>query len=395
MPSVILITGKEKIFSRKHPWIFSGAVHKVEGINQNGETVEIHSFDGRPLGFGSYSGNSQIRVRVWSFNPDENIDIEFFRKRILSAIEIRKQIIQESITNAYRIVNSENDFVPGLIVDRYNKYLVCQFLSAGVEFWKKEIVQILSSLPEVEGIFERSDSDIREKEGLGKCSGVLFGKEPPEILEVLENNIHFNVDVKNGHKTGFYLDQRDNRLLLSKYTKDKEVLNCFAYTGGFSLFALKGGAKKVTNIDSSRSSLDLCAANHQLNKFSETQFENLEEDVFTSLRKFRDSGKSFDVIVLDPPKFAESVSQIESAARGYKDINLLAIKLLRKNGILFTFSCSGHISSELFLKLVFDAAIDAGKNLRIVHYLKQSPDHTVSTFFPEGLYLKGLVCVVD
>lgn len=395
MPLVKLKRGREKSFLRKHPWIFSGAIDSVKDLKQNGETVEIISADGKPLGYGSYSAHSQITVRVLSFNPSEKIDIDFIRKRIESSIELRNNLINTQSTNAYRIINAESDFLPGLVVDKYDNYLVCQFLSAGAEFWKKEIVEVLNSIFNPAGIYERSDVDVREKEGLQPVKAVLSGKEPAEFFEVIENENKFFVDIKSGHKTGFYLDQRDNRNILSLFASDKEILNCFSYTGGFAVYALRGGAKKVINVDSSVDALSLAEKNLSLNKIDSSRYENTRDDVFKYLRKLRDTNKQFDVIILDPPKFAESVSQVEKASRGYKDINLLALKSLKKNGVLFTFSCSGHITQELFNKIVSDAAIDSGREVHILKFLTQSSDHTISTSFPEGLYLKGLVCAVS
>ena len=395
MPSVKLKKGRDKSFNRKHPWIFSGAIDSVKDVNKNGETVDIISGDGKLLGYGSYSSHSQISVRVLSFNPEEKINLDFFQKRIKNAAEFRKQIINDEKTNAFRVVNAESDSLPGLVVDKYCDYLVCQFLSAGAEFWKKEIVEILVSLFNPTAIFERSDVEVRKKEGLLPSKGVLFGKEPDELIEIIENGNKFFVDVNLGHKTGFYLDQRDNRKILEQFASGKEILNCFSYTGGFSVYAVKAGASKVINVDSSAESLVLAEKNFFLNGIDSSKFENTHDDVFKYLRKLRDTNRQFDVIILDPPKFAESVSQIDKAARGYKDINLLALKLLKKNGLLFTFSCSGHIVPDLFNKIIADAAADAGREVHILKYLTQSPDHTMLTSFPEGLYLKGLICKVN
>lgn len=395
MEIVRLKKGREKILERKHPWIFSGAVDSIPPKTDNGATLEILSFDGKLLGRGSYSSKSQITIRVWSFDSEEIIDSVFFQKKILAALNLRKQILDLSSTNAYRIINSESDFLPGLVVDYYNDFLVCQFLSAGAEYWKAEIIKQLAEIIQPKGIYERSDVEVREKEGLKLSKGLLYGEKPPDLIEVIENNIKFFVDIKNGHKTGFYLDQRDNRGLLSTFSSNAEVLNCFCYTGGFSLNALKGGAKKVTSVDSSVDALQILNKNIELNNFNIDRVEAINDDVFKVLRKFRDSGKEFDIIILDPPKFAESVSQINQASRGYKDINLLALKLLKQNGTLFTFSCSGHISPDLFQKIVAGAANDSRRNVRTIKYLFQSMDHPVSTSFPEGLYLKGLICKVD
>ena len=395
MPSIKLKKGRDKSFNRKHPWIFSGAIDSVKDIKVNGETVDIISGDGKFLGYGSYSLQSQISVRVLSFNPGDKIGREFIQQRIENAIQFRKQIINDESTNAYRIINAESDSLPGLVVDKYADFLVCQFLSSGAEFWKKEIIEILSNHFKPKGIFERSDSDVREKEGLQQSKGILYGKASEGLIEIIENGNKFLVDIVLGHKTGFYLDQRVNRKLLQNFSAGSEILNCFSYTGGFSVYALKAGASKVINVDSSAEALSLAEKNFALNEIDSSKYENTQDDVFKYLRKLRDTNKQFDVIVLDPPKFAESVSQIEKAARGYKDINLLALKLLKNNGVLFTFSCSGHIVPDLFNKIIADAAADAGREVHILKYLTQSPDHTMLTSFPEGLYLKGLVCKVN
>ena len=395
MPSVKLKKGRDKSFNRKHPWIFSGAIDSIKDINTNGEPVEIFSGDGKFLGYGSYSLHSQISVRVLSFNPEDQINKDFIQNRIETAAQFRKQIINLETTNAYRVINAESDSLPGLVVDKYGDFLVCQFLSAGAEFWKKETIEILLNIFNPTGIFERSDVEVREKEGLQQFKGILYGKEPEELIEIIENGNKFLVDINLGHKTGFYLDQRDNRKLLETFSSEGEMLNCFSYTGGFSVYAIKAGASKVVNLDSSLEALSLAETNLTLNGIAPSKYENVQDDVFKYLRKLRDTNKQFDVIILDPPKFAESVSQIEKASRGYKDINLLALKLLKKNGVLFTFSCSGHIVPELFNKIIADAATDAGREVHILKYLTQSPDHTILTSFPEGLYLKGLICKVN
>jgi len=395
MSSVKLKKGRDKSFNRKHPWIFSGAIDSIKDINTNGETVEIFSGDGKFLGYGSYSLHSQISVRVLSFNPEDQIDKDFIQKKIETAAQFRTQIINLETTNAYRVINAESDSLPGLVVDKYGDFLVCQFLSAGAEFWKEETIEILLNIFNPTGIFERSDVEVREKEGLRQFKGILYGKDPEELIEIIENGNKFFVDINLGHKTGFYLDQRDNRKLLETFSSESEILNCFSYTGGFSVYAIKAGASKVVNLDSSLEALSLAETNLTLNGIASSKYENVQDDVFKYLRKLRDTNKQFDVIILDPPKFAESVSQIEKASRGYKDINLLALKLLKKNGVLFTFSCSGHIVPELFNKIIADAATDAGREVHILKYLTQSPDHAMLTSFPEGLYLKGLVCKVN
>lgn len=395
MPSVILKKAADSFIKRKHPWIFSGAIEKVEGCPSNGETVQIFTSDKKPVGNGSFSPSSQIRVRVWSFDPEEKLDENFFWRKISLAQSLREEIIDSSQTNAYRIINAESESLPGLIVDRYSNYLVCQFLSAGAEFHKKIIIDVLDDIFKPLGIFERSDIDVRTKEGLQPVQGLLKGTLSEDFVEVRENGFRFLVDIKSGHKTGFYLDQRDNRSLVSEFSKEKNILNCFSYTGGFSVYALASGAEKVTQIESSLSALEIANKNMEMNGLSLSSVENINDDVFTVLRKFRDVRKTFDLIILDPPKFAESASQIQQASRGYKDINLLAIKLLNPGGILFTFSCSGHIAPELFQKIIAGAAIDSGREVKIIKQLMQSSDHPVSLNFPEGLYLKGLVCSVN
>lgn len=394
IPSIKLKRGRDKSIGRKHPWIFSGAIESVKDVRSNGETVEIISADGKHLGYGSFSKESQISVRMLSFNPEEKPDEIFIKKRIKEALNFRDSIVDKSSTNAYRLINAESDNLPGIIVDKYSDYLVCQFLSAGAEFWKNIVIDTLIELTNPICIYERSDVDVRVKEGLVKSKGLIFGKLPNLPIEVIENGNKLLVDIVNGHKTGLYLDQRKNRDVITDFAKGRNILNCFSFTGGFSVYALKAGAAKVINIDSSEEALSLAEKNLINNGFTNNQYENICEDVFKYLRKLRDSNQKYDLIILDPPKFAESVSQVEKASRGYKDINLLAMKLLNPNGILFTFSCSGHITRELFNKIVSDAALDSGREVKIIKHLTQSPDHSISTNFPESLYLKGLVCNV-
>jgi 23S rRNA (cytosine1962-C5)-methyltransferase len=389
---VLIKKDREKSLLRHHPWLFSGAIEKVVGEPQAGETVELRAYDGCFLGHGAWSPQSQIIVRVWSLDENEAIDADFFRRRLELAVNERQSLLIPGMTDAVRLVNAESDGLPGLIVDRYGDFLVVQFLSAGTEHWRDTILATLADLKPVAGIYERSDVDVREKEGLPLRQGLLWGSEPPEFITILENSRRFLVDVRRGHKTGFYLDQRDNRQKITEFAAGREVLNCFAYTGGFSVAALAAGATKVTNVESSADALELLNRNVELNDCEPTKVENLADDVFLALRKFRDQGRSFDLIVLDPPKFAESKSQLERASRGYKDINLLAFKLLRPGGVLFTFSCSGQMTPELFQKIVADAALDAGKTAQIIARLEQSADHPTALNFPEGHYLKGLVC---
>ncbi len=392
MGHLVLKKGREKSLLRQHPWVFSGAVDKMAEIKQNGETIEIRSFGGETLAIASYSEHSQIVARVWTFDRSEKIDKEYLRKLFHKSKNVRSHMLHEDVTNAYRIINAEADGIPGLIVDKYDQFLVCQFLSAGAEFWRKQIVELLAEEFNPLGIFERSDSDSRIKEGLEKQTGVIFGEEPPSEITIYEGEIKYFANIKTGHKTGFYLDQRNNRGLIKEYCNGNEVLNCFSYSGGFGIVALKAGASHITNIDSSAESLKMVEKNIFLNGLDGSKSDQVEGDVFKILRTYRDSAKSFDVIVLDPPKFAESKSQLDGALRGYKDINLLAFKLLKPGGVLFTFSCSGHIVPELFRKVVSDAAIDSGRRVQQLALLQQSHDHPVLMNFPESFYLKGLIC---
>ena len=391
MASIILKSGREKSLLRRHPWIFSGAVKRVQGHPKLGETLDVVSIQGKWLASAAYSPHSQIIARVWSFDRSDTIDAGFFRERLSRSIEIRHPYNSSACT-AYRLVHGESDFLPGVIIDRYADFLVCQFLTAGADYWKQTIVSQLAELQPHAGIYERSDADTRNKEGLSTSSGVLAGRTPPTELEIQEGNIRFLVNITQGHKTGFYLDQRENRAILKHYANGAETLNCFAYSGGFGVYALKYGASHVTNIEASAEALDLARKNFELNGLDLSKAEFCQADVFKRLRAYRDTDRRFDMIVLDPPKFAESKGQLKGACRGYKDINWLAFKLLRPGGRLLTFSCSGLMTMDLFQKIVADAALDAGRDARIVQRLSQAADHPVALSVPEGYYLKGLVC---
>ncbi len=419
MNLVILKKGREKNLLQRHPWIFSGAIERVAGDPNSGETVTVCSFDRKPLAQAAWSPQSQIAARVWSFDPSTVIDAGFFRTKLQNAIAARCHLTDKEFlcgagdspakcwqtrasappsnakhfnSNALRLVAAESDGLPGLIIDRYADWLVCQFLSAGSEHWKETITGILQELFPGLSIYERSDVSVREKEGLPSRCGVLAGTEPPERVEISENGMRLLVDIKGGHKTGYYLDQRDSRAAVRNWASGRDVLNCFSYTGGFGVAALLGGATHVTQMDSSGPALEIAKQNAELNGLDPTASEYIDGDVFKELRSFRDSRRDFDLIILDPPKFIESRSQLEGGARGYKDINLLAFKLLRPGGLLFTFSCSGLMEMPLFQKIVSDAALDAGRSAQILAVLNQSPDHPVALNFPEGAYLKGLLC---
>jgi 23S rRNA (cytosine1962-C5)-methyltransferase len=392
MPTITLKAGREKSVLRRHPWIFSGAVQKMDENHASGATVDLLSFNGQFLARAAYSPVSQIRARVWTFGPNENIDADFFRGRIRTALNKRSTLNIQQHTSAYRLIHAESDGIPGLIVDRYDDVLVLQSLTAGSEFWKETIADILLEETGLQKIYERSDADVRELEGLQPATGILRGN-PETQLCITEYGLRFTVDIAHGHKTGFYLDQRDNRHRVGELAKDRDVLNCFCYTGGFTVHALAGGAKSVVSVDSSADALVVGQENVRLNGQQAEGVEWIEADVFHYLRKLRDQNRSFDMIILDPPKFAPTAAQVEKAARGYKDINLLAFKLLRAGGILATFSCSSGVDADLFQKIVASAALDAGVEAAIIEHFSQGADHPVSLHFPEGMYLKGLVCL--
>ncbi len=394
MPAMILNPGREKSLLRRHPWIFSGAVARLEGAPQAGETVEVLSSVGEWLAYAAYSPHSQIRARAWTFDQAETPDAEFFRRRLQAALGLRQALGLPAVTEAYRLVHAESDGLPGLIVDRYGDVLVLQSLTAGSEFWKPLLADLLLELTGLNQVYERSDADVRELEGLSPVVGPLRGTIPDSQLTISENDLKFKINLAGGHKTGFYLDQRDNRLRVQGLAQARAVLDCFCYTGGFTLNALAGGAQSVVSVDASGEALRLGQENLSLNGFPADRAEWIEGDVFQVLRKFRDANRSFDLIVLDPPKFAPTAAQAEQAARGYKDINLLAFKLLRPGGILVTFSCSGGVDAALFQKIVAGAALDAKVAAQIVDHLEQGADHPVALHFPEGAYLKGLVCRV-
>ena len=387
MPSITLKPQREKSLLRRHPWIFSGAVAQVDGNPGSGETIDIFDSKGNFLAKAAYSPQSNIRARTWTW-LDEPVDADLLRRRLDTAIRRRSTFVN---TDAYRLVHAESDGLPGLIVDRYGEVLVMQILAAGTEYWKETLADLLVELTGIKDIYERSDADVRALEGLEPHSGILRGT-PPEKLVIQEYGLKFNVDIAHGHKTGFYLDQSESRHLIGQLAKERDLLNCFCYTGGFSIHAVAGGAKSVTSIDSSGNALMLGAENAQLNDQPAQIHEWIEGDVFKELRTFRDSRRDFDMIILDPPKFAPTKFQVEKAARGYKDINLLAFKLLRPGGILVTFSCSGGVDAYLFQKIVAGAALDAGVDAQIVKELRQGADHPIALNFPEGAYLKGMIC---
>lgn len=390
MNTIYLKPDRDKAPRLRHPWVFAGAVARVDGGPQPGDTVEVRAADGAWLARGSYSPHSQIRARLLTWDEAEPVDAAFWRRRLERALAARAALgLSAGETTAYRLVHAESDGVPGLVVDRYGEFLVAQFLSAAAAKWRDVLVAALADLARPRGIYERSDDEVLALEGLAPASGVLLGEEPPEEIEIAENGLRFLVDVRRGHKTGFYLDQRDNRRLAGAHCRDAEVLNCFAYTGGFAVYAYAGAARHVVNVESSADALAGAARNAALNGLPAG--EAVTGNVFAELRRFRAEERRFDMIVLDPPKFAHSRRELDRASRGYKDINLLAFQLLRPGGLLATFSCSGAVSTELFQQIVFGAVADAGRDAQIVARLTAAADHPVLLSFPEGEYLKGLL----
>jgi 23S rRNA (cytosine1962-C5)-methyltransferase len=390
-PQLRLKPGRERSLLRLHPWIFSGAVEEVRGSPRSGETVEIRAADGRFLAWAAYSPASQIRARVWSFDEAEVPGPALFEKRIAAAVARRRTEIGVETANALRLVHGESDGLPGLVADRYGDVLVVQLLSAGCEKWREALIGILRERSGCARIYERSDTEARELEGLPARSGLVLGAALEGALEIVEHGIRYEVDVRSGQKTGFYLDQRDNRRRIGGLAAGRDVLDCFCYTGGFALSALAGGARSVLSIDASAQALALARRNLALNRIEAGRAEWLDADVFEALRGLRRTGRQFDLIVLDPPKFAPTSKDAPRAARGYKDINLNALKLLRPGGLLATFSCSGGVSPELFQKIVAGAAADAGTPLLLRERYRSAPDHPVRIEFPEGEYLKGLL----
>ncbi|EGQ9882485.1 class I SAM-dependent methyltransferase [Vibrio vulnificus] len=393
--AIYLVKGREKSVVRRHPWIFSRGIDRVEGNPQLGETVDVYGHDGKWLAKAAYSPESQIRARVWSFEK-QDINRAFFVKRIQDAQLLREDVIERDGLTGYRLIAAESDGMPGVTIDRYQNFFVCQLLSAGAEHQKQNIVDALIEVFPDCNVYERSDVSVRKKEGLQETTGVLHGEMPPKSVVIEENGVKISVDIVGGHKTGFYLDQRDSRQQAMKYVKDKEVLNCFSYTGGFGLYALKGGAKRVINADVSQPALDTAKFNAELNEFdiSKKRAVFLNADVFKLLREYRDQGTKFDVVIMDPPKFAESKAQLNGACRGYKDINMLAMQILNPGGTLLTYSCSGLMDQVLFQKIIADAAVDAGRSVKFVERFEQAADHPTDTAYPEGFYLKGFACKV-
>ncbi|MEN0676308.1 23S rRNA (cytosine(1962)-C(5))-methyltransferase RlmI [Plesiomonas shigelloides] len=391
---IILAKGREKSLLRRHPWIFSGAIERVEGKPLSGETLDVFDKGGNWLARAAWSADSQIRGRVWTFDRDEQIDQDFFVRRLQQAQQWRNVVAGRDDLTGYRLIAGESDGLPGITIDRYDNFLVLQLLSSGAEFQRLNLMNALRECYPECNIYERSDVAVRKKEGLKQVTGLLHGEEPPKLLPIRENGVQILVDIKEGHKTGFYLDQRESRLAASRYVNGKKVLNCFCYTGAFGLFALKGNCKQVVNVDVSQPALDIARQNAELNGFDMSRAEFVRADVFKLLREYREQGEKFDVIIMDPPKFIENKGQLAGGCRGYKDINMLAMQLLNPGGTLLTYSCSGLMESGLFQKILADAALDAKREVQFVEQFTQAADHPVLSTYPEGLYLKGFACRV-
>ncbi len=384
-----------KSIERRHPWIFSGAIQSVKGNPADGDIVRLIGSGNSFAGRGYYNSQSQITVRILSWNNDEVIDRDFWYQRLEKAIRRRGN------PTYGRLVHAESDYLPGLIVDRYGDFLVLQALTLGIDQRKNMLAECLADLVNPQGIYERSDVDVRRKEGLESHKGVLWGVEPPDYVTIEQDGIQIAVDIKNGQKTGFYFDQAVNRRLFGQVIANGDtppdqlrLLDTFTYSGGFTLHAARLGITDITAVDSSAEALELVRQNMNLNDFALDAVNFVQADVFAYLRELRDRSETFDVIVLDPPRFAHSSRQLDRATRGYKDINLLAFQMLRPGGLLWTFSCSNAVSMDLFQKVVFGAAQDAERDAQITHYLHATADHPIALTFPEGEYLKGLVCRV-
>ncbi|BEM67102.1 ribosomal RNA large subunit methyltransferase I [Serratia marcescens] len=391
---LFLAKGREKSLLRRHPWVFSGAVQRVEGKALSGETIDILDSQGKWLARGAYSPESQIRARVWTFQQDEEINIDFFIRRLQQAQSWRDWVAQRDGLDGYRLIAGESDGLPGITIDRFQNFLVLQLLSAGAEYQRPALLSALQHCYPECSIYDRSDVAVRKKEGLPLAQGPVLGDLPPELLPITEHGMKLLVDIQQGHKTGFYLDQRDSRLAARNYSAGRRVLNCFSYTGAFAVSALMGGCAQVISVDISQAALDIARQNVELNKLDLNKAEFVRDDVFQLLRNYRAQGEKFDLIIMDPPKFVENKNQLASACRGYKDINMLALQLLNPGGILLSFSCSGLMPTDLFQKILADAAVDAGRDVQFIEQFRQAADHPVIATYPEGLYLKGFACRV-
>ncbi len=394
-PRAVLRRERERSLHLRHPWVFSGAVARIEGDPEDGGEIAVADSNGKVLGRGVLNRRSQIVIRMLTFDPDQEVGEGLWRSRVERAVARRARLAADAATSAYRLVHSEADGLPGLVVDRYGDWLAVQALSLAADRALPAVVEALVEQCQPRGILNRSDDDIRFKEGLEPAVGRLWGEDCPPLLEIRERGLVFAVDLRGGHKTGFYLDQRENRRAVAARAEGAEVLDAFCYTGGFSVATAASGASGLVQVDSSGPALELAKTNLERNGLGELPCDQLPGDAFQLLRRLRDGGRSFDVVVLDPPKFAPTKSRLEGALRGYKDVNLLAIKLTRPGGLLATFSCSAALTAELFQMVVFQAAVDAEREVRAIAALGQGEDHPVLLTFPESRYLKGLLCRVE
>ncbi len=394
MNSVQLRKGKEKAVKQHHPWVFSGAIEQPKAEIEDGEIIRLVDYRGDFLAYGFYNSSSRVAVRLLEWNEKIGIDEAWWRNKVGSALAAREKLLNSHHTNTFRLIFAEADYLPGLIVDKYADYLSVQIHSAGIEKVKHLLLDELQKAINSNGIFERSDAVAREHEGLFPSAGKLRGEEPPEFVEVLENGIKYRVSIAEGQKSGFFCDQRDNRKIVAEYAGNKRVLDCFSYSGGFTLNALNAGAKEVISVDSSGLAIETLQKNITINNFDSTKASTFQSDVNKQLRALREAKEEFDIIILDPPKYAPSRSKLDKASRAYKDLNRIGMMLLKKGGLLATFSCSGAVDMLTFKQILAWAALDAGKEIQFIYQFCQPDDHPVRASFPEGEYLKGLLCRV-
>ncbi|MBP3942584.1 class I SAM-dependent rRNA methyltransferase [Sphingobacteriaceae bacterium WQ 2009] len=392
MDTIILNKGKDKAAWQLHPWVFSGAIATVEGTPKNGDVVAVVNTNREFIAYGVYNNGSRVAVRLLEWHPDRIPDENWWRLRIQKAVQARAHLFVDGFNTTARLIFAEADFIPGLIADRYGDYISIQVHAAGVEQVKDIVIDELNKLLQPKGIYERSDLKSREHEGLVDTNGLLSGSMPPEFVDIIENGIHYQVNIIEGQKSGFYCDQRENRLLTAQYVKDKKVLDCFCYSGGFTLNALKMGAAAVTSVDSSALAIETLHKNIVRNNFDVTKLTAIQSDVNKQLRAFGEQEEKFDLIILDPPKYAPSRSALDRASRAYKDLNRRGMMLLNSGGLLATFSCSGAMDIDTFKQVLAWAALDAGKEIQFIRQFTQPEDHPVRASFPEGEYLKGLLC---
>jgi len=394
MIEVVLKKGKEKAVLHRHPWVFSGAIEKVKGKPANGDVVKLIDAKGAFMAYGFYNDQSRVALRLLEWDETVEIDEQWFRNKVAVAVESRSEVLVDGVTNTCRLIFSESDYLPGLIVDKYADHLAVQVLTSGIEKVMPCIIDELNSILKPGSIFDKSDATSRGHEGLQTQNIVLAGIHPPDRVEVIENGIKYNINIAEGQKSGFYCDQRDNRKIVAAHAKGKKVLDCFSYTGGFTLNALQNQAASVMSVDSSALAVETLKENVLLNGFDPSKVTTVTSDVNKQLRKLREDGELFDIVVLDPPKYAPSRSALDKASRAYKDLNRLGMLLLNKGGLLATYSCSGAMNMETFKQVLAWAALDAGKQVQFINQLCQPEDHPVRSSFPEGEYLKGLLCRV-